>query len=264
MVAPVAREERPDRAFPVEGRRACFAPRRRGPFVSRRGRRAVDAGRRTARIGRPRRREAARETRCDGAGAGRSRVFVALELGLAVRDLAEEAIAHLHAVLRDRAGLRFIRPPDLHVTLAFLGELEAPGLASLGELVAAVAREHAPPRCRGRRTGGVSRPEGAHVLWLGFGSRIRARPPRRGSAHASARRGSCARVPPLERSRHARALPIERGLDARAAFAGAPDRRVACRVEALVVMESRLRPDGSHYTPIFRALLSGGTQRERV
>ncbi|MBK7948170.1 MAG: RNA 2',3'-cyclic phosphodiesterase [Deltaproteobacteria bacterium] len=197
--------------------------------------------------------------------AGRSRVFVALELGLAVRDLAEEAIAHLHAVLRDRAGLRFIRPPDLHVTLAFLGELEAPGLASLGELVAAVAREHAPLDAEAGGLGAFPRPEGAHVLWLGFGSENPALGRLVADLHTRLRAAGHA----LESRPWNGHVTLARcrsrgGLDARAAFAGAPDRRVACRVEALVVMESRLRPDGSHYTPIFRVLLSGGTQRERV
>lgn len=200
-----------------------------------------------------------------GRSAEGARVFVAVEVGEAVRALAEEAIAGLRIALRDRTGLRFTRPVDLHVTLAFLGELEAPRLAVLAAIVAEVASAHAPIEAEVGGLGAFPRSESARVLWLGFGAQSSSLLRLVADLHARLRAAGHA----LESRPWTGHVTLARcrsrgGIDARAAIAGGADRRVVCRIGSLVVMESRPRSDGAHYTPIFRALLSGGTPCERV
>ncbi|MFO0687944.1 MAG: RNA 2',3'-cyclic phosphodiesterase [Myxococcota bacterium] len=190
---------------------------------------------------------------------------MAVEVGEAVRALAEEATVHLRGVLRGRPGLRFTRPVDLHVTLAFLGELEAERLAALDGIVAAVAATHASIDAEVGGLGAFPRSESARVLWLGFGAENPALLGLVADLHARLRTAGHS----LESRPWSGHVTLARcrsrgGVDVRTAFASGPDRRVVCRVESIVVMESRPRADGGHYTPIFRALLSGGARCERV
>jgi len=195
----------------------------------------------------------------------RSRIFVAALLGDAAQALAAEAMAHLRSAWRDRPGLRFSPPADLHVTLAFLGELEAERLASVREVVERVARAHAPIEVEVGGLGAFPRLDAARVAWLGFGADDAAlaalvadlQSQLRAAGHPLEDRGWTGHVT-LARCRS------RSGIDARPAFAEGPDRRVPCRVDAMVGMASRASVDGPHYTPIFRALLSGGMQHERV
>ena len=67
------------------------------------------------------------------------RTFVAIELPrqLTVR------LGHLQDQLRGhRFNIRWVRPENIHLTLKFLGDTPAAGLAALGDALAAAARGH--------------------------------------------------------------------------------------------------------------------------
>ena len=66
----------------------------------------------------------------------RARLFVALDLPDRVRD---EIVRWQAAELTDEA-LRVVQPPNLHITLAFLGYLPEKQIASVAEVVNGVAR----------------------------------------------------------------------------------------------------------------------------
>lgn len=195
----------------------------------------------------------------------RSRSFVAAILGDAARSLADDAMAHLRGAWRGRSDLRFSHPEDLHVTLAFLGELEAERLAFLREVVEGVARDHAPLEVAVGGMGAFPRLDAARVVWLGFGEGTPALAALVADLHGRLRvAGYTLEDRPWRGHVTLARCRSRRGVDARSACAEGPARRVACRVDAMVGMASRSVVDGPRYTPIFRALLSGGTQRERV
>jgi 2'-5' RNA ligase len=62
------------------------------------------------------------------------RLFVALELPLAVRD---ELVAWRRPVVERHPGLRAVAPESLHVTLCFLGSVDADGVDSIAAAVSA-------------------------------------------------------------------------------------------------------------------------------
>ena len=93
-----------------------------------------------------------------------ARLFVGLALG---PELGERALAPVQALL-DPGAWRLGRAEGLHVTLAFLGDVER-GL--LPGLSAALARELAgapAPRLVLDRAGAFPRPGAERVLWLGL------------------------------------------------------------------------------------------------
>jgi 2'-5' RNA ligase len=197
--------------------------------------------------------------------SGQARIFVALELSDPARALAEEATLYLRLALRGRAGLRFTSSANLHVTLAFLGETPAARLASVREVVTQVAAQHAPIDVEVGGLGAFPRSDAAKVLWLGFGSGA----PGLESLVADLHERLRVAGHDLERRAWTGHVTLARcrsrvGIDARSALESGPKRRVVCRIEAIALMESRLTVDGPSYTRNFRALLSGGTQRERV
>lgn len=187
----------------------------------------------------------------------RRRTFVALALGDEARRLAAETIERLRERLRDPAALRFVATVDLHVTLAFLGELDEDAQASVRDVVARVAAAHPRMQVVMGGLGAFPRVSQARVLWLAFGSGdaplsrmvadLTAR--LRDAGHALEDRDWTGHVT-LARSRR------WRGIDARALVEGDAGRRVACPVDALAVMESGPTRTDERYAVIFRAELS--------
>lgn len=187
----------------------------------------------------------------------RRRIFVALELGDEARRLAAESIDRLRRWLRDPSALRFVPVDALHVTLAFLGEVDEAGVDSVRDVVAQVAAEHACMEVEMGGLGAFPRASAARVLWVAFGTghaplaqlvaalgtRLRV------VGHTLEDRDWTGHVT-LARARG------WRGIDARGWIDGDPGRRVACRVDGMVVMESRPTPAMPRYAVIFRSDLS--------
>jgi 2'-5' RNA ligase len=184
------------------------------------------------------------------------RLFVAIEPDGGVRALAVDVAAGLRRELSGRARLDFTPSERQHVTLAFLGEVAETQLEVVNDVVANLARRHAPIVVEAGGVGAFPRPECARVLWLAFGhgsdalrslaldlqTRLRA------ARHAIEDRDWTGHVT-LARCRD------RAGVDAREALARCTDRRVRCPVESLVVMESRQGAGGATYVSLFAAAL---------
>jgi 2'-5' RNA ligase len=187
------------------------------------------------------------------------RLFIALEPDDATRALALEAQSVLRAALGARERLRFTAAPRLHVTLAFLGDVESARIDRVIAVLEEVARGRAPFPATAGGVGAFPRPDRARVLWLGFGSTsdrlpvlVRDLEARlRGEGLVLEARGWTGHLT-LARG------PAPRGLDARAALARCPARRVECPVSELVLMESRRDPEATCYGVLFRAGLCPG------
>ena len=97
------------------------------------------------------------------------RLFVALEIPSAVRDNLAALIGKLRAAdaLSSKNKARWVRPENLHVTLKFIGEVDAGRLdamrAALGEISAAGAVE-----LRFRGVGFFPNEKRPRVLWAGI------------------------------------------------------------------------------------------------
>ena len=89
------------------------------------------------------------------------RLFFALPLPPELRDA-------LGRWQQDRGPARWVRPEDLHLTLAFLGERPAEVLPALEALAALVAPRHGAFSLRTARLGGFPREERTRILWLGL------------------------------------------------------------------------------------------------
>lgn len=95
-----------------------------------------------------------------------TRVFIAI-------DLSDDARAALGRELRRLAralpGVRLSDPASLHLTLAFLGEVDDATLAAVIALTGEVARETAPFHLALGKLGVFGSREAPHVVWAGVG-----------------------------------------------------------------------------------------------
>jgi RNA 2',3'-cyclic 3'-phosphodiesterase len=187
------------------------------------------------------------------------RLFVAIELDDGTRALATAVAAELRDGLGHRVRLGFTSAQRLHVTLAFLGEVEESRLDGVNEVVANVARDHAALAVEVGGAGAFPRSECARVLWLAFGQQSSAL--RSLAVDLQMRlRAAGQDIDDRQWSGHITLARCREsvGVDASEALARLTDRRVDCPVEALVVMESRRAPGGASYLPRFRAALGAG------
>ena len=93
------------------------------------------------------------------------RSFVAVDLEAPVR----HAVADLQSELaRIKADVRWVRTEGLHVTLKFLGSVEAPRLERVHETLAAVAREQRALHVHVRGLGAFPSWRRPRVVWTGL------------------------------------------------------------------------------------------------
>ena len=94
-----------------------------------------------------------------------TRTFIALELNEAVQ-------RHLSAVMREMAlalpELRWVDPAGIHLTLAFLGELDDEQLAHAVAASAAAAQQAQPFSYRLTHPGTFGAPRSPRVIWMGI------------------------------------------------------------------------------------------------
>lgn len=93
------------------------------------------------------------------------RLFLAIELEASVRD----GLARVRSAL-ERTGVdaRWSSPESLHLTVLFLGELDAAALPGVEEACAAVASETSPFRFRVRGASGFPKRGPLKTLWMGL------------------------------------------------------------------------------------------------
>jgi len=191
-----------------------------------------------------------------------TRTFVAITLPDEVRS----AIGSLATRWRREGpiGLRWANAHQAHLTLAFLGDLDADMLRRVRSCVRRVARELAP--CEGalRGAGAFPRADAARVLWLGWG---------RGADDVAAAR-EAVRVAltgagfDLEARRFAPHVTLARArapLDVRALVAALrPWRSEPWTVTSLDVMASRLTPGGAEHVRLERCRLGPAENATRM
>jgi 2'-5' RNA ligase len=94
------------------------------------------------------------------------RLFTAVTLGSTVEARATGGIERLKA-LAPKA--RWINPEGVHLTLAFLGEVDPVQLPAIGDALTPVAGHHAPFTLTIEGGGCFGAPRHPHVLWAGVG-----------------------------------------------------------------------------------------------
>ena len=179
-----------------------------------------------------------------------TRTFIAVDLNDAVTLALERQIAVLAIAL---PGVRWVDPAALHLTLAFLGELDESQVVAATEAAEASASQAQPFRLAIAGLGAFGSPKAPRVIWAGLGGDLAAL---RG-LHADVARELQARgFPPEERafSPHLTLARIKQPLRPDAVsrlsmlMAEPVDNGASMRVDALDVMKSELRRDGALYT----------------
>jgi len=99
--------------------------------------------------------------------SGGLRCFVALELPEGLR---ETIAAHFAREGRTLSGVRWVPAGNLHLTLKFLGELDAKRLPALEGALTEALLGHAPFSLALRGAGAFPSPERARVIWVGAGT----------------------------------------------------------------------------------------------
>lgn len=185
-----------------------------------------------------------------------TRTFIALDLSAAARETVARQARRLERAL---PGLRSVDPATLHLTLAFLGELDEAAIGAATEVTETAARETAPVTLTLGRLGVFGAPDAPRVIWLGLADDMaRLYALQRRLAQALAARGFPPEVrrysPHLTLARPKGRLDAEaarrlRDLLAEPALPLAPD-APPWRVTEAQVMRSDLTRAGARYTPL--------------
>lgn len=176
------------------------------------------------------------------------RVFFALELPSEARERAAKAAQALRAGVP--RGVRWVPPENLHLTLKFLGDVDAAQVPRLLGRAEAKLWPVPPFEVELAGLGALPSARSARVLWLGVrkGNREMARIARKLDAAAASIGVERERRPfqahlTLGRLRPPAHVALER-LEA--------PRGIAFGVEEVILYESRLSPDGARYIPLAR------------
>ncbi|MBM7113283.1 RNA 2',3'-cyclic phosphodiesterase [Archangium primigenium] len=94
------------------------------------------------------------------------RLFVAVTLGPALEATVTDALRDLS---RHAPRARWVPPANLHLTLSFLGDVDAPRAAEVERVLRPVGAAHAPLELSVQGGGGFGAPERPRVLWAGVG-----------------------------------------------------------------------------------------------
>lgn len=189
------------------------------------------------------------------AGVESLRVFCAVELPEEVREAAAEHVARLRRDFPE-ARASWPRAASLHVTLKFIGEVEAARVEALSRAAAEAAEGSAPFGLSVEEAGTFPPRGAARVLWLGVRdesgglARLQRRLEEACEAAGFAREGRAFKP-------HLTVARLRPSKDA-PAISDAHRRRTfgpySFKVSGLLVMRSELGPGGSRYTPLSRHL----------
>ncbi|MCU0229928.1 MAG: RNA 2',3'-cyclic phosphodiesterase [Acidobacteria bacterium] len=183
------------------------------------------------------------------------RLFLAVPAPPAVRD----ALASWVRAARHRAdGWRWVDPALLHVTLRFLGEVDAAQFELLVPAARTVAREAPRHRVAVRGWGVFPGPSRPRVLWAGLAGDLE--PLLRLAAGLEQAARSLGH-PPEERGFRAHLTLARAARDARPRPPGTPDATApdfgTIPVDEVILFRSHLAPAGPTYEPLARFALGG-------
>lgn len=188
------------------------------------------------------------------------RLFIAIELDDDARHAIAAEQTRLQAVLGDeRSALEWIRPEHIHLTLAFLGEVEDGPAQAAGEAIGQPVQADRFAIVFGGL--GVFPPGGApRVLWLGLAAGAREVITLQGEIAARVARLGIALErrpfhPHLTLARWRTSRPSDRR---RVAAADCPHDIARMEIGAVSLIHSRLSPAGPTYVTLARGPLSQG------
>lgn len=182
------------------------------------------------------------------------RLFTAFEFPPDVK----EELARVQRALKPLVNARRWQSlRQAHLTLDFIGELPAPLLGPLQEMLARTAAAHAPFELRLDGFGGFPSLARARVLWIGVGGdrdRLEAleHDMRLGLAATGAAIEDRPYAPHITLAREPVKSPVLADLPARIEVAP-----LSWRAEAVVLFNSELRPEGAVHTELGRYELTG-------
>ncbi len=182
-----------------------------------------------------------------------TRIFLALELPDAVRNTLRRRIERLARMIPE---VRWADPAVLHVTLAFLGEVDDAQLDAATQAAASVAGVHAPFSLRLAGLGTFGSARSPRVIWVGLaGEKAQLLSLQFAVAEALAVRGFPREERPF--SPHLTLARIRKPLsdDAHATLARVqhePPPDTTWRANAIAVMKSELLRPAARYTALSR------------
>jgi len=200
------------------------------------------------------------------------RTFIAIELPEAVRDYLER---HQERLRRAGANVKWTRPEQIHLTLAFLGNVAADRMAALEASVREAASAFGPLVLRAGGTGQFPPGGRPRVLWVGVATEA-------GDLTGLQRAVAGAAAPLAEKQEHRAFHPHltlgrvregrrgrrgKRGRNsggsnlpglARAIAETAEEMGPAFDADEVVLFQSDLGPHGPTYTPLARLALGPG------
>lgn len=101
----------------------------------------------------------------------RQRLFISLDLPQAIKEAAEKVRQRLQAAQASRNvrwDISWTRPEGMHLTLKFLGEVEARQVQEIQEAVAETGQAFRPITIRVEELGGFPTMHAPRVIWLGI------------------------------------------------------------------------------------------------
>lgn len=192
-----------------------------------------------------------------------TRTFIAVDLSEGAREVLQRYLSQTQRALPD---VRLTASANLHLTLAFLGELDDDALATVIALTEGLARQTAPFHLELGRLGVFGPPTAPRVLWAGVGGETASLlAVQRRLAEALEAQGYPREqrpfAPHLTLARLNRPLDESAYLRLRALREGPATRPTRWPVADLRVMRSELLATGAQYTALSVARLTGAAQR---
>jgi RNA 2',3'-cyclic 3'-phosphodiesterase len=184
---------------------------------------------------------------------GMTRTFLALELPETVKDVLRRRIERLARVLPE---VRFMDVAALHLTLAFLGELDDARLEAASQAAAEAASAHTPFTLRLASLGTFGPAHAPRVIWVGLaGEMARLLALQSTLADALAARGFAREARPF--APHLTLARIKKplsdaALTVLARMQAEPTADATWRADAISVMKSELVRPAARYTALAR------------
>ena len=189
------------------------------------------------------------------------RAFIAVELPPAAREAVEGVVRDLRSRTGD--GVRWVRPEGVHLTLKFLGDIDAGSVPTISEALDRCAASAAPFDLFLEGVGVFPNARRPRVIWIGLGGALEPLLALQQSVEreleelgfASERRPFTPHLT-LGRVRDGVRASQVRGVS-EAIAATTVERRAELPVREVSLMQSDLRPSGAVYTRLYAATLGG-------
>ena len=186
----------------------------------------------------------------------RIRTFIAVDLDKAVRN---RTIALQETLMRTGTEVKWVEPVNLHVSLLFLGEVEDREVVDVCRVVEEVAKEHPSFLMSVETAGCFPNPRRPRVLWVGVGEGTQPLCAIHDALEIPLlelgyRREERKYSPHITLGRVKSDRPMEKLVSALAQHAGWKGGEI--QVRELLVMGSKLTPQGPEYTVLSRAKLA--------